>query len=113
MLLIVPFHLAWAGTACYSHADYPAATTHMVIDGDDHHHAHDHVDLFHHDAAVHADDEHSAHCDACHAHCMTFVQSDFVWPNQPEIFTPFSAVMLPRISAVSEPPYRPQWSFLV
>jgi len=110
MLFIVPIHLAWAGVACYSHADYAAETTHFVLDSDDHHHGHDHAAPKHHDDAADTE-EHSAHCDACHAHCMTVVQNDFVWPSRIELWTEFHHVKLSAYTAPSEQPYRPQWRF--
>ena len=110
MALIVPMHLAWANIICYSHIE--VTNVHFIVSSDQHEHCvlHSHSHEFVEHQLVSADGkEHSAHCDACHAHLSTVVQNDYVWPvhHQSYSYTLFSRPFLALSS--SEAPYRPQW----
>jgi hypothetical protein len=110
LTLIVPMHLAWANVSCYSHTE--VANTHFVTAHDDHEncgsHSHSHEFIEHEFVSANGD-EHSAHCDACHAHLSTIIQEGFVWlyHDQPSFYTPQISYSLAFISA--DVPDRPQW----
>jgi len=110
LALIVPVQLAWAAVTCYNHADYPAETTHQIVSADDHHHVHEHgatkasVEI---DAT--AEDSHSAHCDACHAHMMTLLEQTASAITNASGSEPILASARLLVSKSSDPPYRPKW----
>lgn len=110
--LIVPMHLAWANITCYSHTE--VQNTHFVH-VDSHNkdcvscsHNHDH-DFIEYEVGSTNGDQHSAHCDACHAHSLTVVQNDYTWPDyqQSYSYTSFNHSFLTLVSP--EAPYRPKW----
>lgn len=108
--LIVHMQLGWANITCYSHTE--AKNTHFV-----------HVDSHNKDCVSHSNShnfidyevssansyEHSAYCDACHAHLTTVVQNDYTWHvrQEPHSYTYFNHSFLTLLSP--EAPYRPKW----
>lgn len=110
MILIAPMHLAWANISCYSHTQ--TSNTHFAVAHDHHEHCVSHThshDFIEYEVSKTTGDEHSAHCDACHAHLSTVVQNDFVWAISKESYSYFSANPSFLTLASSEAPYRPQW----
>ena len=110
MALIVPMQFAWANIACYSHTE--VKNTHFVHvdshsnDFDAHTHSHNFIE---HEVSSAGGDEHSAHCDACHAHLSTVVQNDSIWPvhQQSYSYTSSNHFFLTLVSP--EARYRPKW----
>jgi hypothetical protein len=110
MALIVPMHLAWANISCYSHTE--VSNTHFVLVNDHHEHciSHSHSHEFIEHELVNANgDEHSVHCDACHAHLSTVVQNDFTWPVHHQSYSYILFDRPLRALSSSEAPDRPQW----
>ena len=112
MVLIVPMQFAWANIACYSHTE--VKNTHFVhVDSHSNHcdarsHGHSH-NFIEHEVGSANGDQHSAHCDACHAHFSTVVQNNYTWPVHQESYsyTSFNHSFLTLVSP--EAPYRPKW----
>jgi len=112
MALIVPMQFAWANIACYSHTQ--VKNTHFVhVDSHDkdcvsHSHSHSH-NFIEHEVGNANGDQHSAHCDACHAHLSTVVQNDYIWPvhQQSYSYTSSNHFFLTLVSP--EARYRPKW----
>lgn len=110
LALIVPVQLAWAAVTCYNHADYPAETTHQIVSADEHHHVHEHgASKASAKLDAPAEDSHSAHCDACHAHMMTLLEQTASTIVDAIGSEPIVASVRLLVSKSSDPPYRPKW----
>jgi hypothetical protein len=109
--LIVPLQFASANIVCYSHTQ--VKNTHFVhVDSHDadcvsHSHSHNFIE---HEVGNANGDQHSAHCDACHAHLSTVVQNNYTWPvhhQESSSHTSFNHSFLTLVSP--DAPYRPKW----
>lgn len=109
MIFIAPMQMAWANIACYSHTQ--VLNTHFVVAHDHEHcvsHTHSH-DFIEYEVSKTSGDEHSAHCDACHAHSSTVVQNDFIWFVFKDSHSYLSVNHFFLTLASAEAPYRPKW----
>jgi len=112
MIFIAPMHLAWAGNACYGHIDLSHPQTHLSAGLDDHSHQHEHNFIEFELVNVDGDD-HSAHCDACHAHAIAVIQNDLSWPAVTEQSIYHTSLSSISTLNSSDPPYRPKWPTLI